>query len=158
MWKMYTRDKRKERQRKQNTGIVCCKYQIHGLLPFSSKIKICEFFKNLGEEEKARATGRARENSFSPTAQSPPPPPATASRGATRKPGSGLEVASQSCYGRVLILPGLFVFFGRLCPGLDMLEGLDWDKARLLFFPTCREEVLLPGSGTGASRPGGFFL
>lgn len=24
----------------------------------------------------------------------------------------------------------------RLCPGLDMLEGLDCDKARLLFFPT----------------------
>lgn len=29
----------------------------------------------------------------------------------------------------------------RLCPGLDMLEGLDCDKARLLFFPTWKTPV-----------------
>lgn len=39
-----------------------------------------------------------------------------------------------------------------------MLEGLDCDKAGLLFSPTCRKKVLLTGSEASARKLGGFFL
>lgn len=80
------------KERKQNTGIVFCKSQIHVLFAFFFFLKT----KNWSikkRRRKARATGRAQETDSSPL-PTPLPPLALASWGEVPWPGIGLEVAS----------------------------------------------------------------